>query len=63
MIDLLLEYNKWFIVLNKMIYKDVNNQKQVITNPDQIKQLTNNHFQNVTKSKNYSKEFSPKWFK
>ena len=44
MIDSLLERNKRFIVLNKLIYKDTNNEEQVTTDPNLIKQLTNNHF-------------------
>src|ERR1044072_3574078 len=63
MIDSLLERNKRFIVLDKVIYKDKNDTDQVTTDPDLIKQLTNNHFQNVAHSENSSKEFSPKWLK
>ena len=63
MIDSLLERNKRFIVLDKIIYKDTNNEEQVTTDPDLIKQLTNNHFQNVANLKNSSKEFSPEWSK
>jgi hypothetical protein len=63
MIDSLLERNKRFIVLDKVIYKDSNNEEQVTTDPNFIKQLTNDHFQNVANSKNSSKEFSPEWSK
>ena len=63
MIDSLLERNKRFIVLDKVIYKDKNDTDQVTTDPDLIKQLTNNHFQNVANSKNSSKEFSLEWLK
>ena len=58
-IDFLLKRNKRYIVLDKVIYKDTDGQEQVTVNPDKIKQLTNDHFQNVAKSKNCSKEFSP----
>ena len=44
MIDSLLEWNKRFIVLDKIIYKDENNNDQVTTDPNLIKQLTNNYF-------------------
>src|ERR1043165_821220 len=63
LIDSLLERNKRFIVLDKVVYKDDNSQEQVTVDPDHIKQLTNDYFQNVAKSKNSSKEFSPEWSK
>src|ERR1044071_2020837 len=63
LIDSLLECNKRFIVLDKLVYKDNNGHEQVTVDPDHIKQLTNDNFQNIAKSRNSSKEFSPEWSK
>jgi hypothetical protein len=61
MIDSLLERNKRFINLDKLIYKDDNNIEQVTTDPNHIKLFTNDHFQNVAGSQHKGKEFSPEW--
>ncbi len=61
MIDSLLNWHKRIIKLDRLIIKDQDDQKSLITDSSQIKDACNHHFQNVAGSSYSHKENSFEW--
>jgi hypothetical protein len=60
MIDSILERPKWKIVIDR-VFDYSNNQTQLVTDPDAIKNLTNKHFQQCAGSTNHEVPIPEQW--
>ncbi|CAJ0827291.1 5476_t:CDS:2, partial [Entrophospora sp. SA101] len=60
MIDSILERNHKRIILDRVLFKE-NNNLILTTDPEKIKAITNQHFQNVARGKNEIKQINNYW--